>query len=306
MMRFSVLIPVYNRAPYLRQTIDSVLTQTFQSFEVIAVDDGSTDGSVEILRSYGDRIKFLQQLNSGPEVARNAAAAVASGEYLFMLDSDDFLFPSALAMYDRAIRAFDSPPLVLGNELYYYDGQTIPHEYLEPQHFTVLKFKDYFSKSIALSNFNSKLALKRSIFFEVGGFRNSNSHTFFNDDLHLMLKVGTYGPCVVIQGAYTFAYRQHPGNSIKNIKAIAESIVPIIKSERSGEYPGGKSRRIDRYAVIGGRAGNWAYRYCWRRGQKMLALRLVWNTAPMIAAAMWTRLTRQFQSPINPIPFNEI
>jgi glycosyltransferase involved in cell wall biosynthesis len=64
--RFSVVIPVYNRAKFLRQAIDSVLSQTFTDYEVIAVDDGSTDESLEILKSYGSRIKIIQQKNQWP------------------------------------------------------------------------------------------------------------------------------------------------------------------------------------------------------------------------------------------------
>jgi glycosyltransferase EpsH len=103
-------MPVYNREKYVREAIDSVLSQTFTAFELFAIDDGSTDGSTEILKSYGSRIKLIQQCNHGPEVARNKAAALAQGEYLSFFDSDDFLFPNALAIYDRIIREFDSHP----------------------------------------------------------------------------------------------------------------------------------------------------------------------------------------------------
>src|SRR6201997_3700288 len=116
-VRFSVLIPVYNRERYIRKAIDSVLSQTLTNVEVIAVDDGSTDGSPDILKSYGSRIKTFRQPNQGPEVARNAAAAAAEGEYLVLLDSDDFLFPFTLAVYDQVLRTFDSPPMIVGREL---------------------------------------------------------------------------------------------------------------------------------------------------------------------------------------------
>src|ERR1039457_3175804 len=125
MIRFSVLIPIYNRRKYIRQVIDSVLAQTFSSFEVIAIDDGSTDDSVEILKTYGDRITLIQQPNSGPEVARNTGAAVAQGGYLALLDSDYLLFPNALATYDRIIRACDSPALIVGANVNFEDGETL-------------------------------------------------------------------------------------------------------------------------------------------------------------------------------------
>ena len=79
-VRFSILMPVYNREKYVRQAVESVLSQTSTDFEVFAIDDGSTDGSAEILKSFGTRIKLIQQRNQGPEVARNAGAAMAQGE----------------------------------------------------------------------------------------------------------------------------------------------------------------------------------------------------------------------------------
>src|ERR1700694_305757 len=88
-VRFSILMPVYNREKYVRQAVESILSQTFTNFEVFAIDDGSTDGSAEILKSFGNRIKLIQQYNQGPEVARNAGAALAQGEYLAFLDSGD-------------------------------------------------------------------------------------------------------------------------------------------------------------------------------------------------------------------------
>jgi len=89
--RFSVLIPVYNRDVYVRECIDSIFSQTFKDYEIIAIDDGSTDGTLEVLQSYGEQIKVLSQTNQGPEVARNLGASQASGEYLVFLDSDDFM-----------------------------------------------------------------------------------------------------------------------------------------------------------------------------------------------------------------------
>ena len=119
--RFSVLIPTHNREEYVRQAIDSVLSQTFTDYEVFVIDDGSTDRTPELLRSYGHRIRALRQPNQGPEAARNRAAAQASGEYLAFLDSDDLLLPGALEAYDRIIRTLDSPPLMIGAMIYFED-----------------------------------------------------------------------------------------------------------------------------------------------------------------------------------------
>src|ERR1700704_1336158 len=108
-VRFSVLIPVYNRENYVREAVDSVLNQTFSDFELLAVDDGSTDRSAEVLESYGNKLRLIQQRNQGPEIARNASAALAQGEYLVYLDSDDLFLPFALETFDKVIRQLDSP-----------------------------------------------------------------------------------------------------------------------------------------------------------------------------------------------------
>ena len=304
-VRFSVLIPVYNRARYIGHCIDSVLSQTSTSFEVVAVDDGSTDESFDVLQSYGSRIKAFRQRNQGAEVARNAAAAAAEGEYLVLLDSDDFLFPFALAVYDQVLRNLNSPPLIVGRELYYEDGKPIATESMAAGPLEVFRFQDYLSKTITLSNFNSKLVIRKSVFEEAGGCRNSTAETWFNDDLNLMLKVGAYGPFIAIRHPYTVAYRQHDSNTIKNVRAIAESLLLLAQAERNGEYPGGLERRSDRYAVIGGRASTWAVKYCWLRGERWLALRLLLGTAPMVGVAAWRRVMRSLRAPASVIVLPE-
>ncbi len=294
-VRFSILMPVYNREKYVRQAIDSVLAQTFTDFELIAIDDGSTDVSADVLKSYGARIKFMQQRNQGPEVARNKSAAVAKEEYLWLLDCDDFLFPHALATYDRVIRAFDTPPLVIGAEFHYQDGQAIPPEVSEPSPAVVVKLEDYLSKRGPLTGTCSTLVIRKSVFDEVGGMRNSTPQTWHDDDLNLLLKLGTHSPCIAIRKPASLAYRLHGENSIKGLQAIADGILRVASAERQGEYPGGRRRRWDRYAIIGGRAPTWALNYCWRGGQRKVALRLLLGTAPMVFAAVIKRSFRVFR-----------
>lgn len=107
MPRVSVIIPSYNHRRYLRQCIDSVLEQTYRDFEIIVVDDGSTDGSVEILEGYGNRIKLICQQNRGTQGARNAAIAASSGELIALLDSDDAWLPHKL---ERQVEAMAARP----------------------------------------------------------------------------------------------------------------------------------------------------------------------------------------------------
>lgn len=118
MVDISVIIPVYNTELYLKDCIDSVLIQTFSNFEIILVDDGSTDCSPFICDEYAkkdSRIRVIHKKNEGQGVARNCALEIAKGNYIFFLDSDDWLIPSALVnvftlakKYDVDIICFDT------------------------------------------------------------------------------------------------------------------------------------------------------------------------------------------------------
>lgn len=105
-VKISIIIPTYNVEKYLRECLDSVLAQTFQDFEIICVDDGSTDKSLEILHEYkrkDDRFVILQQRHAGAGAARNHGLKLAEGKYIQFLDSDDYFEPTLLEeLYARA------------------------------------------------------------------------------------------------------------------------------------------------------------------------------------------------------------
>lgn len=106
----SVIIPVYNVAPWLQDCLDSVRVQTFPCLEIIIVDDGSTDASPQIIANYAAidaRVKIITQKNSGLGAARNAGINLARGEYLAFLDSDDKLAPDAYAKLYRQASKFN-------------------------------------------------------------------------------------------------------------------------------------------------------------------------------------------------------
>lgn len=109
--KFSIIIPVYNVAPYLRECLDSVLSQTIEDFEVLAVDDGSTDGSGQIVDEYAvkdQRITVLHKGNSGVSSARNAGIDLAKGDYLCFVDGDDIVSPSYIQDLYEAMGDADS------------------------------------------------------------------------------------------------------------------------------------------------------------------------------------------------------
>ena len=105
-MKISVILPVYNSEKYIRKAIDSVLGQTFTDFELIIVNDGSTDDTPEIISSFDDeRIKIINQSNQGPGAARNNALKTVRSDYVMFLDSDDWYHPQALEIaYSEATK----------------------------------------------------------------------------------------------------------------------------------------------------------------------------------------------------------
>ena len=106
-VKVSVIMPVYNACRYIRPAIDSILAQTLKEIELICIDDGSTDTSLDMIKIYqkGDsRIRILTETNAGPGLARNNGFKRARGEYVAFLDADDFYEPDMLeSLYNAAV-----------------------------------------------------------------------------------------------------------------------------------------------------------------------------------------------------------
>ena len=118
----SILIPAYNAERWIGDTLKSVVDQTWPNKEIIVVDDGSTDGSQEILRQYGEAFRLIcLETNQGACAARNRGAALAKGTYLVFLDGDDVLLPRTLEVFEGIAKA-KQPELILGN-VWWFKGQ---------------------------------------------------------------------------------------------------------------------------------------------------------------------------------------
>jgi len=123
MKRFSVIIPVYNVRDYLDECIQSVLHQTFQNYEIIIVDDGSTDGSEYICDKYkGENVKVFHKKNEGPLLARIDAIKLAKGEFCIFLDSDDTLELNCLETLNSLLLMHNDLDMIIYN-LYIWDDK---------------------------------------------------------------------------------------------------------------------------------------------------------------------------------------
>lgn len=145
--KFSIIIPVYNTEKYLKRCFDSVINQTYNDYEVIVINDGSTDNSMDVIKEYPD-FKVINQKNQGLSEARNNGIKVSEGDYLIFLDSDDYIHEKLLETLNKKLKKED---VVRYQAATFSDSKTEIHESLEKE-FSSLKGPLAF-KNITMCNF---------------------------------------------------------------------------------------------------------------------------------------------------------
>jgi glycosyltransferase involved in cell wall biosynthesis len=170
----SVIVPVYNKSSYICRTLESVCAQSFKNFEIVVVDDGSTDGSDQIISEFRDpRMRSVRQENRGQSVATNAAIRLAKGELLAFLDGDDEWHPDHLAdLMELRGKYPDAGILATGYERWHSRGLRvqvcIAPEFVAGNHGEV---RDCFAKGVYGQVFwTGAVAIPRHVFDEVGFF----------------------------------------------------------------------------------------------------------------------------------------
>lgn len=244
-MLFSVVIPTFNRLSFLPSTLASVRSQRFVDYEVIVVDDGSSDGTQQYLRSLGDRVRIVEQSRRGPGAARNAGAAIARGDYLAFLDSDDLWFPWTLELLARVI-AEKKPALIAGRFANFHDERelaAIAEASLEYRY-----FNDYLASSQeAISAGAGTVVISRDAFARAGGFV---TQTFNGEDHDLALRLGTAPGFVEVLRPVTIAWRGHPASETADLTKSVTGAEYLVAQERAGAYPGGAARAAERRRII--------------------------------------------------------
>ena len=187
-MRFSVIIPLYNKAPYIKKALNSVLEQTFRDFELIIVDDGSSDDSYavakEVLDEFNGNCKLIHQENAGVSTARNNGVAATCGEYLCFLDADDWWAPNYLERMDRFINEYPEAGIYGANYFYVKNGrQSICVTTAETGYINYCKV---YAEKLEMPLWTGATCLPRSVFFEMGGFE---PHLKLGEDFCLWIKI---------------------------------------------------------------------------------------------------------------------
>lgn len=243
---FSVVIPTYNRAALLEETLASVFAQTLTDHEVLVVDDGSTDGTLALLARYGERIRVLRQSNAGQGVARNLGIREARGEYVAFLDSDDLWPPWTLATFQQVIREQGAPSVVMGRAHSFQHSREVSD--LEPGAPRVQRFDDYLASADAtFIRTACAVAVRTEALRRVGGFSDKRISA---EDYDLLYRLGVEPGFVYVESPVTLGYRQHAQSSSRDFDRGYEGTVFLLEQERRGSYPGGAARRRERLAML--------------------------------------------------------
>lgn len=218
----SVIIPTYNCARYLPETIDSVLAQTYQDFEIIVVDDGSTDSTADILQSYGDRVRAVHQPNQGVALARNHGIRLAHGEWIAFLDADDVLLPHKLAAQLELAAAH--PELgMIHSGWQRVDSQGNLLMVVEPWHqVPELTLESWLRWKPVLP---SAMLFRRHWLHEAGGFDPRFPPA---EDTELVLRLALLGCQSKWLPQVTVNYRQHESSAMHKGLPQAKSLAAVI------------------------------------------------------------------------------
>jgi glycosyltransferase involved in cell wall biosynthesis len=251
---FSVIVPTYNRLRLLLQALESLRLQTFTEFEVIIIDDGSTDGTqpviLEMLKSRDSehlKFKYLRQENAGPGAARNRGIEVATGKYISFLDSDDLWFTWTLPTYREVIEK-SGAALVFGKPYhfkYLHDLEKIDSP-LECPNWNL--FTDYFASGDEWRWWGASSFVVRRDLLEKVRFVEQPIN---GEDADFIMKLGSGIRLAQVRDVPTFAYREHDGSVMKNLEKTLAGAWNLARSENAGRYPGVKSQEKARRIILG-------------------------------------------------------
>ncbi len=237
MYKFSVVIPVYNKATYLKETIQSVLDQRDVTFEIILVNDGSTDNSEEIIKEFlSDHILLINQSNQGVSAARNTGIAAAKSDYIAFLDADDVWDPSYLTTISKLISTFDTIHVFATQCIIENKKRSIAPVYsiadLKPNETRVLPFFE--SSLISSLLTSSSTVVHKSALAEIGDF---NIHLQSTEDTDYWIRLGL---------KYAIAFKNTPlatyrfdGSSLSNSKIDFKKVLNLdVYESQIGQHPG--------------------------------------------------------------------
>jgi glycosyltransferase involved in cell wall biosynthesis len=226
---FSILTPAYNASAFIRETIESVQAQTWPSFELLIVDDGSTDGTAEIAAGYArtdPRIRVLRQHNGGAAAARNAAIAVSSGKYFALIDSDDCWTPDYLETQAALFDAHPELDVISANAIN-RGGSVDGRLWREADHSLVPV--TLHGLLAAEDSFCVLAAFRREVAERLGGFDGSLRK---NEDYDFWIRAAATGHRLAFYGRPLAYYRRRSESLSSNEAEMLDGILRVLANNR--------------------------------------------------------------------------
>ena len=223
MVKVSVIIPAYNGDRYIEEAIDSILNQTYTDYEIIVVDDGSTDNTPQIVKRYGDKINYFSQSNQGVAASRNLGLAEARGKYIAFLDQDDIFLPHKLASQVALLEQDDSLGIV-NSGWQIVDRQGKFKSAVEPWH----QIPNLTTANLIIWKpvFLGAMLFRRSWLEQIEKFDLSLEQT---PDVDLVIRLAGIGCVADWVKETTVKYRQHEDNASKNTLLQARELDRILE-----------------------------------------------------------------------------
>lgn len=170
---FSIIMPLYNKAPYVRKAVESVVGQTYRDWELVVVDDGSSDGSGEVVAGVADaRIRIIQQENAGVGAARNRGVAESSAPYICFLDADDWWEPTFLEEMEGLITRYPDAGIYGTGYWIVKNGKKrvapigVSEDFIEGE----INYCQVYAKTLCMPLTSISVGMPRTVFDEAGGF----------------------------------------------------------------------------------------------------------------------------------------
>ena len=230
--RFTIVIPAFNAARTIGSSIRSVLQQTEQDFEIVVVDDGSTDDTVECARSFATdpRVRVISQHNKGPSAARNAGVAAARGLYASMLDADDLWLPEYLEVMGGALDANPDAPFAYTDAWVLDDGtgrirRASAMFYQRPPR-TLPDARAFFLLLLERNFVYTSVTVRRSILDEVGSF---DEDLPTGEDWDLWLRIVGRGIRPVRPPGLLAIHRNHPSSLVNDTQKMTRNICEVYR-----------------------------------------------------------------------------
>lgn len=223
MFQVSVIIPVHNGANFVARAINSVLDQTILEWELIIVDDGSTDATPQVVKTFTDsRVKYVYQSNQGPNAARNAGIRISQGKNIAFLDADDWWLPAKLqAQLDRLSEYPEAGLVYCSTLLVTPDGELILGEWalVEGNAFKPLLFKNIVSGSA------SSIMIPKKVFERVGLFDEDFRRV---EDWEMWLRIAATFPFAAVHQPLVYVTNR-PGSNGKDCFAMHASQLAVLE-----------------------------------------------------------------------------